>query len=202
MKPSKYPLEKEYQVLTVRDFLLSFFEPFAYAGLISTRGHLRQAYRQLIKQRKLDRERLSQLVYRLKQRQLVREYFRGKEKYIELTNEGRKKLLRLLVADEFSKFMPLKKGQSWDKKWYMVAFDIPEKYRDGRDILRSTLKRLGFAALQKSLFVSPFDHRAEIEVVKDIYHIKPYVISIMADDIEGAAHLIHHFTKTEILSVS
>lgn len=99
------------------------------------------------------------------------------------------------MADDFSKVIEPQKSQKWDKKWHLVAFDVREKYRDGRDILRSTLKRLGFTKLQKSLFVSPFDRRSEIEVVKELYHIQSYVISILADDFDGAVSFVRYFSE-------
>jgi DNA-binding transcriptional regulator PaaX len=37
----------------------------------------------------------------------------------------------------------------WDEKWRIVAFDIPEKFKTGRDALRRKLKEVGFHELQK-----------------------------------------------------
>ena len=47
------------------------------------------------------------------------------------------------------------KKERWDGKWRMVAFDIPQKYKKGRDALREKLKKIGFCGLQKSVFLSP-----------------------------------------------
>ena len=44
----------------------------------------------------------------------------------------------------------------------MVVFDIPEKYRGLRAILRRFLKSLGFVGWQKSLWLTPFDVGEEV----------------------------------------
>jgi phenylacetic acid degradation operon negative regulatory protein len=43
----------------------------------------------------------------------------------------------------------------WDKIWRLVTFDIPEKSKTKRDLLRQKLLSLGFAQLQKSAYISP-----------------------------------------------
>ena len=53
----------------------------------------------------------------------------------KLTEEGKKRFRNLLPV-----FLPSKK---WSGKWYLAIFDIPEKIRRRRDILRENLKRLG-----------------------------------------------------------
>lgn len=42
----------------------------------------------------------------------------------------------------------------WDGKWRIVIWDIPEKRRIARDLLRHKLKWLGFNQLQKSIWVT------------------------------------------------
>ncbi len=70
-----------------------------------------------------------------------------------LTKEGKKqaKLLNLMGSS-----IKLKKPKRWDGKWRLVLFDIPEKDRLFRDILREHLKALKFYKLQHSVFVSPY----------------------------------------------
>lgn len=45
----------------------------------------------------------------------------------------------------------------WDKKWRVVIFDIPEKERGKRDVLRKKLISLGFGKLQESIYITPLD---------------------------------------------
>jgi len=67
------------------------------------------------------------------------------------------------------------KNKTWDKKWRMVAFDIPEKYRIGRNALREKLKKIGFCGLQKSVFITPYDCEKEIKMLIDFFELGKYV---------------------------
>ncbi len=68
-----------------------------------------------------------------------------------------------------------KKRARWDKKWRMVAFDIPEKYKQGRDALRRKLKKIGFCELQKSIFVTPYECKKEISELVEFFKLENYV---------------------------
>lgn len=46
-------------------------------------------------------------------------------------------------------------GRGWDGRWRLVAFAVPELRRSARDGLRDRLVRLGGAAIQGGLYVSP-----------------------------------------------
>jgi len=69
---------------------------------------------------------------------------------------------------------------SWDKKkwngfWVIVVFDIPEKKRRQRNILRSFLKRKGFFKLQNSVFISPYADFEDLNFVRYEFGIEKYV---------------------------
>lgn len=64
---------------------------------------------------------------------------------------------------------------TWDKKWRLVAFDIPEDYRKARDALRRKLQQLGFRELQKSVFIFPYECKEEIEFIIEFFAIGKYV---------------------------
>lgn len=70
--------------------------------------------------------------------------------FLRLTAKGKEKIKR-----DFS-FVRWQ-NQKWDKKWRIVIFDIEEKQRRQRDILRGKLKELGFGMIQKSVWISPYD---------------------------------------------
>ena len=67
------------------------------------------------------------------------------------------------------------KGEKWDGKWRMVAFDIPEKYRKGRDALRYKLKNIGFCELQKSVLITPYNCDKEIGSLVEYFELGRYV---------------------------
>lgn len=89
----------------------------------------------------------------------------GKTK-ITLTKEGKRKILSYKIDE-----MKLKRGK-WDGWWRIAAFDIPEKKRQARDILRSKMMELDFYQLQKSVLVTPWECKNEIEFIKNLYGVE------------------------------
>lgn len=110
------------------------------------------------------------------------------ELLVTFRERGRELLLRYKIDE-----LKIEKPKKWDRKWRVVIFDIPEKERLARDILRRKLKELGFYRLQKSVFVLPYECRREIELVKKIYEIEPFVRFIIADLIDNQEKLIKKF---------
>lgn len=89
--------------------------------------------------------------------------------------------------------LEIKKPKRWDGKWRIVIFDIPEKKRLARDVLRNKLKELGFYQLQRSVFVHPFECQREIELIKEVYETSPYTYYLEADFVDREARLRRHF---------
>jgi CRISPR-associated endonuclease Cas2 len=76
--------------------------------------------------------------------------------YLQLSRKGEikiKKRLPLLVCQK----------QNWDGELRLVVFDIAEVERVKRNWLRDRLKIFGFAMLQKSVWVSPYDFLIDIK---------------------------------------
>lgn len=117
----------------------------------------------------------------------------GKTKYedestkIFLTKKGNYAALNCLLNDIKSK------RKTWDKKWRMVAFDIPEKYGRGRDALREKLKRAGFCELQKSVLVTPYDCRKEIKMLVDFFELRKYVRFGILESVDNENYLKKFF---------
>ncbi|MBU2540092.1 hypothetical protein KJ786_02950 [Patescibacteria group bacterium] len=88
---------------------------------------------------------------------------------ILLTKKGELKALNYQLDN-----LKNKKGK-WDGKWRIVAFDIPEKYKRGRDALRQKLKKIGFCKLQKSIFITPYECKKEIGLLVKFFNLNKYV---------------------------
>jgi len=86
------------------------------------------------------------------------------------------------------------KKETWDKKWRIVFFDVPEKYRWGRDSLRKKLKELGFYELQKSVFIFPYECKDEIDFIVEYYGIRKYVRFAIIDYIDNDVYLKTKFS--------
>lgn len=105
-----------------------------------------------------------------------------------LTPKG---ILRVLF--ERCKFFSSKQKNTWDKKWRMLIFDIPEKQRRYRDFLRRHLASFGFFKLHKSVWVTP--HRISPDLIRLLWElrIKVYTRCIVAEHIDYDRDLLEKF---------
>ncbi len=71
-----------------------------------------------------------------------------------------------------------------DAQWQMLIFDIPERKRLLRTILRQNLLRLGYQMLQQSVWVCPYDVYQETEKLLMVYELDPYVRLFLIKEIE------------------
>jgi DNA-binding transcriptional regulator PaaX len=126
-----------------------------------------------------------------------------------------KQSLRRLVARGFvsqteSRYEPTSRGEiffrrilkikvktilpsSWDNKWRLVTFDVPCKYDQKRNQIRSLLKEFDFYQLQKSVWICPSSVSKkfwEIAVQEDL---DKYCKTMVVDIIEGDRELKEHF---------
>lgn len=90
--------------------------------------------------------------------------------------------------------LKLKKPKHWDKKWRVVVFDVPEKYRRVRDVFRMRLRQLGLYQLQKSVYVSPTPCFKEIEFLRELYSVSINVRYLLVEKIEDDTFLRDHFS--------
>ena len=83
---------------------------------------------------------------------------------------------------------------NWDGHWRFVIFDIPEKKRIARDVLREKLKEIGFIQIQKSVWACPYECEEEIDFIASVYDVEPYVNYIIAKKIDHEEYLKSAFT--------
>ena len=91
------------------------------------------------------------LVNRMHREGYVQRVLVDKALHFRITGAGRRQLIKCYPALKIA-------SQPWDGFWRMVIFDIPEKNRQARDLLRRQLVKLGFGKLQNSTYISPHDH--------------------------------------------
>lgn len=187
---------KEKIKLTTKQILLYFFDGIvSIEDTFNPKIRYKKPYHEYWQQRDLDKLQFSRDIYRLKKQNYIKNYFKGKNKYLELTNKGKEKIKYYLTEK-----IKIKKPKKWDKKWRIVIFDIPEKQRSARTALARTLKKLGFISLQKSVFVFPFQCYKEINQIKTIYGIQKYVQYVISDRIESEINLVAKFFDKEVIS--
>ena len=99
---------------------------------------------------------------------------------ITLTRRGEKALRQFRIQQWLQK----QKKRRWDGKWRIVAFDIHERSRTQRDLLRIELKEAGFVQLQRSMWVTPHECADFITLLKTDLHIGRSILYIVATSIE------------------
>lgn len=116
---------------------------------------------------------------RLERKNLVgRRHQSGREEW-HLTESGEKLVRRIKAKLSYNK------QQRWDGKWRLVIFDVPERIRDRRNLLRKELSTLGFYQLQKSVWVTPYPLPEEfLEITAELGLVRHSRI-ISADAIRG-----------------
>ena len=108
---------------------------------------------------------------------------------LELTNKGRDILKTAHLKD-----LSIEVPQSWDGKWRFIIFDIPEKYRYARDVLRDKLKKLNFFQVQQSAWVHPYECEKEIEFLMEYFGVTQNVLNF-ATPIKNDGLLKKYFNK-------
>ena len=139
------------------------------------------AYRDVIQLRKeyarTKRKRtFSQFIGYLQQKGYIKVKALEGTKGIMLTSKGMGKVLRTR-----RKVQGRKKRK--DGKWIMIIFDIPEKRRQDRDLLRDALVDMGYQKLQQSVWVCPYDAYGETEKAVREYQIIPFVKLFLIEEV-------------------
>ena len=135
-------------------------------------------------------------------REVKRLYKKG---FVALTKTEKGWVIKILKKgrDGYKKIqlskLRLSKPKTWDGKWRMFIFDIPEVLRSRRDSLRDKLKNLGLYNIQRSVFVYPFDCRKELEFVAEYYHLVRFTTYAEVGYTDIQQELKRHFKTLKIL---
>ncbi len=113
---------------------------------------------------------------------------RNGEYRAELTGEGRKRALITSINE-----IKIKNPKVWDKKWRIVFFDIPEKFRKSRDLFRGALKAIGFVEMQRSVFCFPHPCGKEVIKTAAYYRVADFVHYAVAEELSDPEFYLSHF---------
>ncbi len=94
---------------------------------------------------------------------------------IALLPKGVMKLLRSLAPKRT-------KQKVWDGKWRIVVFDIPEKYKPTREMLRRYLYELGFSQIQKSVFAAKEPRLSDVRRLMRACEMEPFTQYFVATE--------------------
>lgn len=103
---------------------------------------------------------------------------------IILTTKGEK------VAAEYSikGFDLIKRPKTWDNKWRLVMFDIPESKKKIRNVIRFHLKRIGFVQVQGSVWLYPYPCEELIILLKNNFYMENEVLYVTTESFEKDSH--------------
>jgi len=122
---------------------------------------------------------LLQTLRRLQKQKLVEiKDINGKQR-ITITQKGKTKILEYAVDE-----LEITKSKAWDKKWRVIVYDIPNRKKYLQELIRETLKNLGFFAIQESVYIIPYPCYKEIEFLREYYHVGPYIKYLLVDKLE------------------
>ena len=128
---------------------------------------------------KIDKRRIQDAINRLNNKRLIELTGKSDEVYIKITASG-KNLLRRFDYDNLG----LLKARTWNRKWHLIIFDIPEKKKRERNALSEKLKYLGLYPLQESVFIYPYNCRDEIDFICEFLLISRYVNYCIIESID------------------
>lgn len=124
-------------------------------------------------ERNLKKSELSRVLQRLRDQGLV-ELVSDNQLAFRLTDSGKDRVLwaKMKLGDE-----------KWDGKWRLVIWDVPEKRRLTRDLLRYKLKQLGFVQWQRSVWASKVNCTKPLRDFIRKVGIEDWVMVIESDNV-------------------
>lgn len=111
------------------------------------------------------------------------------KKYIRLTEKGEQSL----ALHQQRLALTTNKPKKWDKRYRLVMFDVPEKRKRIRELLRFEMQEVGFLCVQKSAWVYPYDCEEFIALLKADLHIGNAVLYAVIEEIENDKWIRKHF---------
>ncbi len=106
--------------------------------------------------------------YQLTKKHLIKYKRRGNLYSSEITKFGQQRL--------HETFPQYHQKRPWDKRVYLITYDIPEKARVKRDKLRNFLLQIDARLLQESTFLTPYNPRELVNEFHRKYNIPGTII--------------------------
>ncbi len=125
---------------------------------------------------------------KLKEKDLIQFQNRDGCLTASLTKKGEK-----FVEENIFEKAEQQSPKKWDGKWRVVIFDIPEKRRVARTMLRSRLKKYGFRQVQASVWAYPFPCESIVTLIKTYFKLGDEVLYLIVESLEGDSQLRSKF---------
>ena len=118
-----------------------------------------------------EKERIRRAINRLQNKKYVKKYKKEGIDVIEITENGRKEVLKYKIDE-----IKIKEEKRWGGIWRIIMFDIPEKNKTARDGLTLKLIKMGCAPIQKSVFITPYECEKEIKFIGEYFGVSKHII--------------------------
>ncbi|RJQ35457.1 CRISPR-associated endonuclease Cas2 [Candidatus Parcubacteria bacterium] len=111
-------------------------------------------------------------------------YIERIDESLSITKDG-----ALALGSVTNKTRLLLTSKTWDHKWRLATFDIPEKYAPLRNKVREILKKAGFVLLQQSVWVFPHECEELVQLIKQESKLSQYILYGVLERIENEERL-------------
>lgn len=123
---------------------------------------------------------LKRTLKRLEKEKLVEVKDTEKYQVVEITDRGRKRILKCALDE-----LTVAKPKLWDGRWRLISYDIPKKYTGLRKIFREYLRSWGFYPLHESVFLHAYPCGKQVEFLREYLGIGEYVRFFSVSRIES-----------------
>ena len=113
-------------------------------------------------------ETIKRSIAEARRRGLLRSGKRVRKTWPQITEAGKRRLASALPKYE--------QTRPWDGRMYLVTYDIPEKQKGDRDLLRESMRILGCGKLQESVYVTPYDPREIVAEYVRTHHLSGTIV--------------------------
>ena len=172
-------------VLLAGTFLITPNFPIVFASLMKLIEEF--------KSKKIPKTKVKRVLKNLEKKKIISLEYDGEEVIVKVLDNNNVDLVKYSIKQ----LLDLKKmKKNWDKRWFLVAFDVAEKEANKRAHLRNFLKQIGFYQYQKSLYAYPYECEKEITLIKKIVEGGKYINYIVADRLEKETEMKIYFQLT------
>lgn len=167
---------KKYEHGEIAGIILSVLLIAGIVVIAATMPNAVQLFKYFKPKNAYERTRIKQSITHLEKQGFVKRRGEG----FMLTTKGIKKATYYKIRS-----MRIARQKIWDKKWRLIMFDVPEKKKIARRAISHTLKELGCAQYQKSVFITPFPCEKEIDIVGDYFEVRKHIKIVLAEKVES-----------------